>query len=103
MNKYTIQIITTCQEFLDDLKKYNLPIHTQLCDTIKEIISNPFNSKFKRLRNSDRDRRARSGNFRIVFFINNNTILITKIGLRKNVYKIDVGCPKLSKKQLKSL
>ena len=103
MNKYNIQIITPCQDFLDDLKKYNLPIHTQLCDTIKEIISNPFNSKFKRLRNSDRDRRARSGNFRIVFFISNNTILITKIGLRKNVYKIDVGCPKLSKKQIKSL
>lgn len=103
MNKYNIQIITPCQDFLDDLKKYNLPIHTQLCDTIKEIISNPFNSKFKRLRNSDRDRRARSGNFKIVFFISNNTILITKIGLRKNVYKIDVGCPKLSKKQIKSL
>ncbi len=103
MNKYNIQIIRPCQDFLDDLKKYNLPIHTQLCDTIKEIISNPFNSKFKRLRNSDRDRRARSGNFRIVFFISNNTILITKIGLRKNVYKIDVGCPKLSKKQIKSL
>ena len=92
MNKYNIQIITPCQDFLYDLKKYNLPIHTQLCDTIKEIISNPFNSKFKRLRNSDRDRRARSGNFRIVFFISNNTILITKIELRKNVYKIDVGC-----------
>ncbi|WP_407378923.1 type II toxin-antitoxin system RelE family toxin [Methanobrevibacter sp.] len=103
MNKYNIQIIAPCQKFLDDLKEYNLPIHTQLCDTIREVISNPFNSKFKRLRNSDRDRRARSGDFRIVFFVSNNTILITKIGLRKNVYKMDVGCPKLSKKQLRSL
>ena len=55
MNKYKIQIIAPCQDFLDDLKEYNLPVHTQLCDTIKEVISNPFKSKFKRLENSDRD------------------------------------------------
>lgn len=103
MSKYKIQIIAPCQDFLDDLKKYNLPLHTQLCDTIKEVISNPFKSKFKRLENSDRDMRARSGDFRIVFFVSNDTIFITKIGLRKNVYKMDVGCPKLSKKKLRSL
>lgn len=103
MSKYKIQIIAPCQDFLDDLKEYNLPVHTQLCDTIREVISNPFNSKFKRLKNSDRDRRARSGDFRIVFFVSNSNILITKIGLRKNIYKMDIGCPKLSKKQLRSL
>lgn len=69
MNKYKIQIIAPCQDFLDDLNEYNLPVHTQLCDTIKEVISNPFKSKFKRLENSDRDRRARSGDFRIVYFV----------------------------------
>ena len=62
MNKYKIQIITSCQDFLNDLKEYNLSIHTQLCDTIREVISNPFRSKFKRLENSEQDRRARSGN-----------------------------------------
>lgn len=103
MNKYKVQIIAPCQDFLDGLKEHNLPVHTQLCNTILEIISNPFNSKFKRLRNSDRDRRARSGDFRIVFFVSKSNILITKIGLRKDVYKMDVGCPKLSKKQLRSL
>jgi mRNA-degrading endonuclease RelE of RelBE toxin-antitoxin system len=103
MNKYKIQIIAPCQDFLDDLKEYNLTIHTQLCDVIRELISNPFKSKFKRLENTNRDRRARSGDFRIVYFVNNDTIFITKIGLRKNVYKMDVGCPKLSKKKLRSL
>ena len=103
MNEYKIQIINPCQEFLDDLKEYNLPVHDQLCDTIKEVISNPFKSKFKRLENSDRDRRARSGDFRIVYFVKDDTIFITKIGQRKNVYKMDVGCPKLSKKKLRSL
>ena len=103
MNKYKIQIIAPCQDFLDDLKEYNLTIHTQLCDVIGELISNPFKSKFKRLENTNRDRRARSGDFRIVYFVNNDTIFITKIGLRKNVYKMDVGCPKLSKKKLRSL
>ena len=103
MNRYKIQIIKSCQRFLDDLKEHNVVIHSQLCDTIKEIIPNPFNSKFKKLRNSNRDRRARSGDFRIVFFVSNNTIFITKIGLRKNVYKMDEGCLNHSKKKLKSL
>lgn len=103
MNNYKIQVINPCQEFLDDLKEYNEPIHNQLCDTIREVIVNPFKSKFKRLENSDRDRRARSGDFRIVYFVKHDVIFITKIGLRKNVYKRDVGCPKLSKKKLRSL
>lgn len=103
MNKYKIQIITSCQDFLNDLKEYNLSIHTQLCDTIREVISNPFRSKFKRLENSEQDRRARSGDFRIVFFVSNDTIFITKIGLRKNVYKRNIGCHKLNKKKLRSL
>ncbi len=103
MNNYKIQVINPCQEFLDDLKEYNAPIHNQLCDTIREVIANPFKSKFKRLENSDRDRRARSGDFRIVYFVKHDVIFITKIGLRKNVYKMDVGCPKLSKKKLRSL
>ena len=38
MNKYKIQIVNQCQEFLDDLEKYNLPVHNQLCDTIKEVL-----------------------------------------------------------------
>ena len=62
MNKYKIQVINSCQEFLADLKTYNVHIHNQLCDTIREVMANPFKSKFKRLENSDRDRRARSGN-----------------------------------------
>ena len=103
MNNYKIQVINPGQEFLDDLKEYNVPIHNQLCDTIREVIANPFKSKFKRLENSDRDRRARSGDFRIVYFVKHDVIFITKIGLRKNVYKMDVGCPKLSKKKLRSL
>lgn len=40
---------------------------------------------------------------RIVYFVKDDAIFITKIGLRKNVYKIDVGCPKFSKKKLRSL
>lgn len=103
MNKYKIQVINSCQEFLDDLKEYNISIHNQLCDTIREVMSDPFKSKFKRLENSDRDRRARSGNFRIVYFVKDDAIFITKIGLRKNVYKTDVGCPKFTKKKLRSL
>ena len=53
MNKYKIQVINSCQEFLNDLKEYNISIHNQLCDAIREVMSDPFKSKFKRLENSE--------------------------------------------------
>lgn len=103
MTNYNVKVENSCLEFLNDLKKYNPYLHNQLCDTIREICSNPFRSKYKSLENTDKDRRARSGNYRIVYFVNNLTVFITKIGPRKNVYEWDIGCPKFSKKRLKSI
>lgn len=103
MSRYNIQVINSCLEFLNDLEKFNTSLHNQLCDTIREICSNPFQSKFKKLKNTEIYYRARSGDYRIVFFVDNNTVFISKIGQRKNVYKNGSGCPKLSKKKLKSI
>ena len=103
MSNYSVQVNNSCLEFLNDLERYNVSLHNQLCDTIREICSNPFKSKYKRLENSEKDRRARSGHYRIIYFVNEDTVFITKIGERKNVYKNSLGCPKLSKKKLKSI
>ena len=48
MNEYKIQIINPCQEFLDDLKKHNLPVHNQLCGSLKNLFPIHFKSKFKK-------------------------------------------------------
>ncbi len=103
MSNYKVQVDNSCLNFLKGLEKYNNSLHSQICDTIKEICSNPFKSKYKKLEESERDFRARSGNYRIVYFVSNGTVFITKIGQRKNVYKMPPGCPKLSKKKLMSL
>ena len=77
------------REFLDELKSNDSKFYGRLCDKIREIRSNPFKSKFKNLKNTDGYRRARLGNYRIVYFVEGNNILITRIGIRLQVYKKD--------------
>ena len=103
MSDYSLQIFWSCQDFIDGLKEHNPPLHTQLCDTIKSILDDPFASKFIKLKDSEKEWRARSGDYRIVYFVKNGVVFITKIALRKNVYKKGAGCPKFSKKRLRSL
>lgn len=86
-NKYTILIFRESKEFLDDLIDTNPKLREQLCEKIREIKDNPYKSKFKKLKNSKAYRRARSGNYRIIYFIEGNKIFILRIGLRKSVYK----------------
>ncbi len=75
------------REFLDELKLTDSKFYERLCNKIREIRSNPFKSKFKNLKNTDGYKRARLGNYRIVYFVEGNNILITRIGLRSQVYK----------------
>lgn len=77
------------REFLDELKLTNSKLYERLCDKIWEIRSNPFKSKFKNLKNTDGYGRARLDDYRIVYFVEGNNILITRIGLRSHVYKKD--------------
>ena len=56
------------REFLDELKLTDSKLYKRLCDKKREIRSNPFKSKFKNLKNADGYRRARLGDYRIVYF-----------------------------------
>lgn len=103
MSKYNVQIIQSCKELLDGLKKYNETLYNHFSDMIDEILENPFRSKFKKLTGSDKDRRNRYGDYRVVYFVYDNTVFVTKIGWRKNIYKKPKGCPKLNKKKLRSI
>lgn len=86
-NNYKILIFKDSKKFLDELIKINPYLREQLCEKIREIQSDPFKSKFKKLKNSQGYRRARSGDYRIIYFIEDNKIFVIKIGLRKSVYK----------------
>ncbi|WP_338101149.1 type II toxin-antitoxin system RelE family toxin [Methanobrevibacter boviskoreani] len=82
---YKVFIYGKSKEFLHNL---NSPkIKKQLCDTINEISANPYKSKFKHLKNTDGLKRARSGKYRIIFFIKDEIVYIIKISLRKDAYK----------------
>ena len=102
MYKYKLCIINEEDEFLEALKNDNPKLRDQLCEKIKEIRENPFKSKFIVLHANEKNplkkiysdmpdsikyRRARSGDYRIIYFVVKNRIFITRIGLRKTVYK----------------
>ena len=86
-NSNKIFVSKEYREFLDDLKLSNPKLYEHFCNKIREIRSNPYKNKFKNLKNADGYRRARLGEYRIVYFIEGNNILITRIGLRSQVYK----------------
>ncbi len=102
MYDFKIEIISSCKRYLNSLEdsqylKYN-KLHNNLCNVIKDIKYNPFCPKFKKLKGSTNLRRARFGNYRIVYFVKEGTVFISQIGLRKNVYKKGKGCEHLLKR-----
>lgn len=103
MFKYKVRFIKSCKKLLDDLEIYNPHLFKKISKMIDEILEDPFRSKFKKLKDRDNYRRNRYGNYRVVYFVIESTVYISRIELRKNVYKIKTGCPKLSKKKLKSI
>lgn len=103
MAKYNVKYIKSCRKFLDNLEVYNPELYKRFSKMIDDVLENPFKSKFKKLKDSNKDRRNRYGDYRVVYFVEGDTVFVTKIEWRKNVYKNDPGCPKLSKKKLKSI
>lgn len=103
MAEFNVKYIKSCKKLLNNLEKYNPKLFNEFSSMIGEILENPFKPKFKKIQGSDKDRRSRLGDYRVVYFVSNSTVFITKIGMRKNIYKSPLGCPKLSKKKLKSI
>ena len=103
MSKYDVKYMKSCRKLLDDLEIHNPKLHKKITMMVDEILENPFKSKFKKLKDSKRNRRNSNGDYRVVYFVDDGTVFVSKIGLRKYVYKRNPGCPKLSKKKLKSM
>ncbi len=70
----------------DELDKLELLTARRIILKVKELAENPFVKDIKRLQ-GETSFRLRVGDYRIIFDIIRDTIIILKIGHRKNVYK----------------
>lgn len=71
---------------LQDLENLESSIARRILKKVEELSENPFSKDIKKLKGSS-DFRLRIGDYRLIFFIEQNTIQILKIGHRKNIYK----------------
>ena len=71
---------------LQDLENLESSIARRILKKVEELSENPFSRDIKKLKGSS-DFRLRVGDYRVIFFIEQNTIQILKIGHRKNIYK----------------
>ena len=72
---------------LKQLKKLDKSIAVLLLDGIEEFASNPILTKIKKLKTPfDGAYRLRVGNYRIIFYQEDDLMLISKIAHRKDVY-----------------
>lgn len=69
------------------LQKLNKSIASDILDGIEEFASNPILTKIKKLKTPfDGAYRLRIGDYRVVFYQEDNLMLVSKIAHRKQVY-----------------
>ncbi|MBD3191659.1 MAG: type II toxin-antitoxin system RelE/ParE family toxin [Candidatus Heimdallarchaeota archaeon] len=82
----TFEMVLT-QRAVKDLDKLEEKVKERIISTLKEYNENPF-SHAKKLTNPKLGSyRFKIGDYRVVFDIDTNTIVILRIGHRKSIYK----------------
>lgn len=72
---------------IKQLQKIDKSIASKILDGIEEFASNPVLTKIKKLKTPfDGAYRLRIGNYRVVFYQENDLMLISRIAHRKEVY-----------------
>jgi len=71
---------------LQNIEKLENSIARRIVKKVEELSENPFSKDIKRLKGSN-DFRLRVGDYRVIFFIKQDTIQILKVGHRKNIYE----------------
>lgn len=75
------------QKAVKQLKKLDKSIALSLLDGIEEFAQNPVLTKIKKLKTPfDGAYRLRIGDYRVVFYHEDNLMLVSKIAHRKDVY-----------------
>jgi len=70
---------------LQNLEKLENSIAKRIIKKVEELSKNPFSQDIKRLKGGNYFR-LRVGDYRIIFFIEQDRIQIFKVGHRKNIY-----------------
>jgi mRNA interferase RelE/StbE len=72
---------------LKQLQKLNPSIAIKILDGIEEFATTPMPTKIKKLKTPfDGAYRLRIGDYRVIFYQENNLMLVSKIAHRKEVY-----------------
>lgn len=82
---YSIEFLNSAAK---EFRKLSIEIKRLMIDPIDALNNNPYSHKTKKLKNTDLYR-IRVGDYRIIYQVDNEekTVLITKIGHRREVYK----------------
>ncbi|HLF53851.1 MAG TPA: type II toxin-antitoxin system RelE/ParE family toxin [Candidatus Nanoarchaeia archaeon] len=70
---------------IENLNKLEASISQRIFKKVDELADNPFSKDIKRLKGSDHFR-LRVGDYRVIFSIEGNLIIILKVGHRKHIY-----------------
>jgi mRNA interferase RelE/StbE len=69
-----------------DLKGLTEPFRTQIANCIRGLAQNPFPQGVKKLKGGG-GYRVRSGDFRVLYTVEQNEVTIYAIGNRKDIYR----------------
>ena len=83
---YSIEFLRTA---LKELSKLPLEVQQRIADRIDELKTNPYPPGIKALKNGDGRLRFRVGDYRVIYRIeaDNLVIIVIKVGHRRNIYK----------------
>jgi len=70
---------------LQNIQKFESSITRRIIKKVEELSKDPFSKDIKRLKGSQ-DFRLRVGDYRVIFSIQKETMIILKVGHRKNIY-----------------
>ncbi|HLC56784.1 MAG TPA: type II toxin-antitoxin system RelE/ParE family toxin [Candidatus Nanoarchaeia archaeon] len=73
------------KESHDSLNKLENNISRRIYHKVEELSENHFSKDIKKLKGIN-DFRLRVGDYRVIFYIEKDTIIILKVGHRKNIY-----------------
>lgn len=71
---------------IKELEKLEAVISKRVYAKISELSKKPFSVDIKKLKGMQ-GYRLRIGDYRVIFEVNQNTIIIFKVGHRKNIYE----------------
>ena len=73
------------EDALRDLRKLEDSLMRRIAKKVDELSISPFSKDIKKLKNIP-GYRLRVGDYRVIFYIEKDVIIILKVGHRKNIY-----------------